>query len=117
MFSGDRAAIAAVFKSRDGIARDLRVLLSAALRRWGTLHFIIFRNWLLEPQNLLDLSPYRRMSISGTAFSGRKPMSGRFSARLDSFHGQSVQCLAGSSCKRELYEYFFPSRLSKFDCS
>jgi hypothetical protein len=56
---------------------------------------------------------YSRTLISGTASSGRKLISGRFS---DSFHRQNVQRLAGLSCKRELYACFLPSRLSKFDC-
>jgi hypothetical protein len=33
----------------------------------------------------------------------------------DSFHRQNVQLSAGSSCKRELYAYFFPSRLQSIN--
>jgi hypothetical protein len=58
-----------------------------------------------------------RTSIIGTAVSGRKPVSGRFSVRSDSFHRQSVQRLAGSYYKRELYACSFHSRLSRYNNS
>jgi hypothetical protein len=50
---------------------------------------------------------YSRTSISGTASSGRKPVSGRISVRSDSFHRQNEQRFAVSSRKRELYACIF----------
>jgi hypothetical protein len=58
---------------------------------------------------------YSRIPLSGTAVSGRTPMSGGFPVRSDSFYRQDVQLLAGLSCKREIYALYL-ARLSKFDC-
>jgi hypothetical protein len=66
-----------------------------------------------ETQNPL----YIRISFSKTTYSGRKPISGRFPVRFDSFHRQNVQNLARLPCRRELYTCLFPSRLSKLECS
>jgi hypothetical protein len=61
------------------------------------------RNVAKDPRNLCS-----RTSISGTALSDRKPISGRFPMRSDSFHRQNVQRSAGVSCKRKLHACFFP---------
>jgi hypothetical protein len=60
-------------------------------------------------------------SISGTALSGRKPISGETPVRSDSFHRQNVQRLAGISCERDpfcrvSFRVFSSSRLSEVDC-
>jgi hypothetical protein len=52
---------------------------------------------------------HSRTSISGTALSWRKPISGRYPVPSDSFHRQNVLRLAGLSCMREGFAYFFPS--------
>jgi hypothetical protein len=39
------------------------------------------------------------------------------SVHFDSVQWLEVQSLAGLSCKRELYACYFPSRLSKLDCT
>jgi hypothetical protein len=57
-----------------------------------------------------DVGEYSRTSISGTALSGGRPLSGRFSARSDSIHRHYVQGFAGLSCERELYALVFASR-------
>jgi hypothetical protein len=60
---------------------------------------------------LAQILGYRRISISGTVLSGRKPMRGRcFLCVLTRSTGRVCNCLAGLSCKQELYacSYFLP---------
>jgi hypothetical protein len=64
--------------------------------------------WGLPPGSVIQ---YSGTSISGTALSGRKPISGGFSVRSDSFHRQFVQRSAELSCKRELHACVFPLSL------
>jgi hypothetical protein len=61
-----------------------------------------------------DILKYMQSNFDMTAFSGRKPIGGRFSVRSDSLHRQNMQRSAGFSCQRELYVCFF-SRSSMFD--
>jgi hypothetical protein len=43
-----------------------------------------------------QIQAYSRTLISGTALEGRKPISGRFPVRSDSFHGQNVTTFGGN---------------------
>jgi hypothetical protein len=70
----------------------------------------------LESLIVLVSSENSRASISGTALSGRKPMSGKFSVRSDSDRRQNVQRVARLSCKRG-DSSVLPSRISNFDCT
>jgi hypothetical protein len=64
---------------------------------------------------------YSRSSISGsirgTAFSGRKLISGRICVPFESFNPQNVKSSAGLSCKRSFTHVFVPFLLLKLDCS
>jgi hypothetical protein len=51
-----------------------------------------------QRQDLQDFQKQSRTLMSGTALSGRCPISGRFSVRSDSFHRQNVQRLVGLAC-------------------
>jgi hypothetical protein len=44
-------------------------------------------------------------------------ISGRFPVRFDSCHRQIATTSAGLPCKRELYACYYPSRVSKIDCT
>jgi hypothetical protein len=62
---------------------------------------------LIEPSTFQPRDPYNeiadgRTSMSGTASSGRKPISERFPVYSDSFHRLNVPLLPQSSCKRDL---------------
>jgi hypothetical protein len=61
-----------------------------------------------------ERSSYSRNSISGTALSGKKPISETNLVLFDSFHLQNVQCLAGFSVSGLFMRLFF-SRSSKYD--
>jgi hypothetical protein len=64
------------------------------------------QRWLTFPYSN---DRYSRTSISGTALSGRTPISGRF---LCAFNVKRDYSVSGS-----MTECLFPTRLSKFDCA
>jgi hypothetical protein len=110
------------------IFRDIILLNSCAKRRaQPSLEALLLTTILASPSDATipsgcrthDDSRYQNslISISGTALSARKPISGTVSVQSNSFHIQNLQRLAGFSCKRELYAWYYSSRLSKFDCS
>jgi hypothetical protein len=51
---------------------------------------------------------YSRILMSGTACSGRKPVSGKFYVRSYSFYMQNLQLSAANTCKWQLYVRSFP---------
>jgi hypothetical protein len=76
------------------------------------LPFIKYYWPIWKPHRQFPFQKYSRTSMSGTASSGRKPISGRFSVCSDSFHKVQRTILKAGNLRVD-----FPSRLSKFNCT